>query len=327
MENRGQQLKEVFPSIKEKVLLRDFSTFRIGGIADYILETGDSSEVIKAISFCRESDIAFCVIGGGSNILIADDGFRGLVIAYKSQFGKTNLLIEDEKIREIFLDASLSLGEVVMKVSASGYTGLEWAAGIPGTIGGAINGNAGAFGGTISDNLKEVKVFSLKENREKLMSCEECCFGYRVSVFKNTFDYLILGGLFRFNKDLKETISDRIKENLKKRGGKQPKAFSAGSVFTNYEGGVDKKLFKKYPELENYVDNGIVPAGYLIDKCNLKGMKMGDAQIDSGNANFIVNNGEAKAENVVKLISIAKKAVKERFGITLKEEIKYIGRF
>jgi UDP-N-acetylmuramate dehydrogenase len=216
----------------------------------------------------------------------------------------------------------------VLKISKAGFSGFEWGIGIPGTIGGAINGNAGAFGGCISDNIKEVEVLSLEEEVQSIVfKKEDCDFGYRSSIFKKTQKYVITKASFVFRKSDKDTILEKMKDIVQKRAGKQPKGFSAGSVFKNYEGVIDKKYFKKYPELEKFSENGFIPAGYLIDKCNLKGIKIGDAQIDAQNGNFIINLGSAKADNVLKLVNIVKREVKGKFNISLQEEIKYIGEF
>jgi UDP-N-acetylmuramate dehydrogenase len=316
-------IKDIFPSVKESCELKDYTTFRIGGPADYLFETGDSTEMLKIIDYCKCNDIPFGVIGGGSNILASDDGYRGVVIVYKSVFGKFSPVKSDDG--ETSIDASVPLGEAVMKISSLGLSGLEWASGIPGTVGGAINGNAGAFGGCISDNLKRVDAFSLKEGRMLSLYKDDCHFSYRRSIFKDSQDYLILKGVFSFSESDRGEIMRTIKGNIEKRMAKQPKGFSAGSVFKNYEGTVDKKLFRKYPELEAFSNNQFIPAGYLIDKCGLKGMMMGDAQIDKGNGNFIVNLGSAKADNVMKLIKIIKGEVLSRFGIVLTEEIKFLG--
>ncbi|MDD4409615.1 MAG: UDP-N-acetylmuramate dehydrogenase [Candidatus Pacebacteria bacterium] len=326
MENRFQELKDVFPGMKSNISLRDNSTFKIGGMADYFYETGDSEELKSVIKFCKDKGIDFSVIGGGSNILFSDNGYRGLVIVYKNSFGKFDPVFQDDDKVYLKIDASVLLSEAVIKISNAGYSGFEWAVGIPGTIGGAINGNAGAFGGSISDNIIEVSTYSVGEG-EKVFSKEECDFRYRSTIFKKTQKHVILSGVFSFVKEDNSSVLARVKANIQKRAEKQPKHFSAGSIFKNYEGRCNRKLYKKYPELEKFSENELVPAGYLIDRCNLKGMRIGDAQIDQKNGNFIVNVGNAKADNVVKLIHIIKKEVNDRFGILLDEEIKYIGEF
>ncbi len=323
MQEHFVKIKECFPQLKEKVLLKNYSTFRIGGEADFLLQISEVNELQKVLLMCKEADIKYVVVGGGSNVLFSDDGFRGLVIVFKNEFGKFNPRFEEG---QVYLNASMLLSEAVMKVSNQGYSGFEWAVGIPGTVGGAINGNAGAFGGCIADSIMKIDVLLLNSKGFEILSFEkeDCCFNYRGSVFKNNCKYIITGAWFTVKQDNKDLILKIIKENILKRNSKQPNSYSIGSIFKNYEQLVDKKYYKKYPKLKDFNEKGLIPAGYLIDMCNLKGMKIGDAQIDLKNANFIINNGEAKAENVLRLVNIIKRAVNERFNILLEEEFIYI---
>lgn len=330
MELIFEQLKSAFPQIKENVSLKEYSSYRIGGSADYFFETGNTEELEKIVNFCKSNKIRFFLLGGGSNVLISDEPFKGLAIVYKKKFGEYDFNINhDSDIVRIEVEASVLLAEAILKISNAGLSGFEWGAGIPGTIGGAINGNAGAFNGCISDNIVEIEVLNIfgDEAKRLVLKKENCRFSYRNSIFKETQYYIILKASFILKKLEKELILEKIDNILKKRAGKHPKGFSAGSVFKNYQGSVNKKYFKKYPELEKYSENGIIPTGYLIEKCNLKGIKIGDAQIDPEHANFIINLGNAKAENIVKLINLCKKEIKERFNIDIQEEIKYIGEF
>ncbi|MDD5639398.1 MAG: UDP-N-acetylmuramate dehydrogenase [Candidatus Pacebacteria bacterium] len=332
MMDKFKELKSIFPTIKKNVSLNDYCTFRIGGIADYFLEVDSSCELEKVILFCNENNINFYIIGAGSNLLISDKGFRGLIIIYRRKFGDRKISEDDfkpigENMFKIKLDASFLLADAINQFLNFGFSGIEWAAGIPGTLGGAINGNAGAFGSSISDNINEVDVLKIEKGKADkiVMKKNDCNFVYRSSIFKVSSDYIILSGIFILIKKDKKLIRGEIDNILKKRVGKYPSGFSAGSIFKNYEGEIDKKLFKKYPELQIYNEKGIVPAGYLIEKCNLKGTKIGDAQISPNHANFIINLGKAKSDSVLKLIALIKKTVKEKFGISIQEEIKYLG--
>jgi len=329
MQEMFSKLKKELPEIKKDISLKDFCTFHIGGNAKFFLETGDYEEVKKALSFCIENGIKFYVIGGGSNLLISDEGFDGLVVAYRKKFQEVKLSESDFKdIGEgrymVDIDGAMFLADTVGQVSALGFTGLEWAAGIPGTIAGAINGNAGAFNGVISDSIISLKVLQIKDAENREIIKEDCKFSYRSSIFKKNSDYIIVSGKFFFKKKNVEEINKSIQDVIAKRLGKHPKGFSAGSVFKNYEGDIDQKLFKKYPELKSFKERGIIPVGYLIDKCNLKGTKIGDAKISDEHGNFIINLGQAKSDNVLKLISLIKKEVKNKFGIDIQEEIKHL---
>jgi UDP-N-acetylmuramate dehydrogenase len=281
--------------LKENVLLSEYSTFRIGGLARYLIEVDNAEDLKKVIQKALELNWQFIVIGGGSNILFSSKGYNGLVIVFKSN---NTFSINDNLIE---VDASVSLNYLINKLN--NYTGLEWAVGIPGTVAGAINGNAGAFGGEMSELIKQVKVLEVKDNQiiEKNFSKEDCKFSYRNSIFKNNSNLIIASAILELKKDSEENVKQKIKNNLSKRMSKQPKGFSIGSIFKNGED---------------------FSAGELIEKAGLKGLQIGDAKISDEHANFIINLGEATSDDVLELIKIIKKEVKEKFSIDLEEEIK-----
>jgi UDP-N-acetylmuramate dehydrogenase len=281
--------------LRENVLLSEYSTFRIGGIARYLIEVDNAEDLKKVIQKALELNLQFIVIGGGSNILFSSKGYNGLVIVFKSN---NTFSINDNLIE---VDASVSLNYLINKLN--NYTGLEWAVGIPGTVAGAINGNAGAFGGEMSELIKQVKVLEVKDNQiiEKNFSKEDCKFSYRNSIFKNNSNLIIASAILELKKDSEENVKQKIKNNLSKRMSKQPKGFSIGSIFKNGED---------------------FSAGELIEKAGLKGLQIGDAKISDEHANFIINLGKATSDDVLELIKIIKKEVKEKFSIDLEEEIK-----
>jgi len=281
--------------LKENVLLSEYSTFRIGGPARYLIEVDNAEDLKKVIQKALELNWQFIVIGGGSNILFSSKGYNGLVIVFKSN---NTFSINDNLIE---VDASVSLNYLINKLN--NYTGLEWAVGIPGTVAGAINGNAGAFGGEMSELIKQVKVLEVKDNQiiEKNFSKEDCKFSYRNSIFKNNSNLIIASAILELKKDSEENVKQKIKNNLSKRMSKQPKGFSIGSIFKNGED---------------------FSAGELIEKAGLKGLQIGDAKISDEHANFIINLGKATSDDVLELIKIIKKEVKEKFSIDLEEEIK-----
>ncbi|HOF44804.1 MAG TPA: UDP-N-acetylmuramate dehydrogenase [Candidatus Pacearchaeota archaeon] len=281
--------------LRENVLLSEYSTFRIGGIARYLIEVDNAEDLKKVIQKALELNLQFIVIGGGSNILFSSKGYNGLVIVFKSN---NTFSINDNLIE---VDASVSLNYLINKLN--NYTGLEWAVGIPGTVAGAINGNAGAFGGEMSELIKQVKVLEIKDNQiiEKDFSKEDCKFSYRNSIFKNNPNLIIASAILELKKDSEENVKQKIKSNLSKRISKQPKGFSIGSIFKNGED---------------------FSAGELIEKAGLKGLQIGDAKISDEHANFIINLGKATSDDVLELIKIVKKEVKEKFSIDLEEEIK-----
>jgi UDP-N-acetylmuramate dehydrogenase len=228
---------------------------------------------------------------------------------------------------KIKFDASFLLADIVGQMMDIGFAGFEWAAGIPGTLGGAINGNAGAFGESISDNVLEIDALRVMDGiiEKIVLKKSDCGFAYRSSIFKASQGLIILSATFVLKKQDRIAINEKVSSIFKKRLGKHPKGYSAGSVFKNYEGELNKKLFKKYPELQEFSEKGMTPIGYLIERCGLKGTRIGDAQISPDHGNFIINLEGAKSDNVLKLISLIKRGVKEKFEIDIREEIKYLG--
>ena len=277
-------------SYQKNKLLSACTSFQIGGPADWFCQAKKEKDLIEAIAFCHHKKIPFLIFGGGSNILFSDKGFRGMAIRMENK----ELRIKDGKV---IAAAGASLNELVKLTAENSLTGLEFLAGIYGTVGGAIVGNAGAWQQNISDKVKRVRILN-KNNQFKWLNQEECQFAYRQSRFKKTRE-IILEAEFELKKGNKKEIKEEIKENLAKRGG-QPQEPSAGSIFIN-------------PKPNS--------AGDLIERCDLKGKRIGDAQISEKHANFIINLGGAKAADVLELIALAQKKVEEKFKITLQPEI------
>lgn len=276
--------------MKKKQLLASFTSFQIGGPADWFYQAKTEEDLIKALEFCRNKKIPFLIFGGGSNILFSDQGFRGLAIRMENK----EIKINDGKV---LVAAGVSLNELVKLTAENSLGGLEFLAGIYGTVGGAIVGNAGAWQQNIGDQVKRVRILD-KNNQFKWLNQKECQFAYRQSRFKKN-KAIILEVEFELEKGDKKEIKEKIKENLTKRGG-QPQEPSAGSIFIN-------------PKPKS--------AGDLIEKCDLKGKRIGNAQISEKHANFIINLGGAKAADVLELIALAQKKVGEKFKITLQPEI------
>jgi len=278
-------IQKLLPGIKKNVLLKNYTTFKIGGRAKYFYAAKDKEDLIRAITLAKKMKLPFFILGGGSNLLISDRGFNGLVI----KFGQP-----------------LSL--YVSK-------GLEWAVGIPGTIQGAVCGNAGAFKQSMQDAVKEVEVFDVKTGEIKNFKNKDCQFSYKDSIFKKKKNLIILSVKIKNrtsegseDEDENEVLiaskksnAQKIKEYLDYRKERQPLNFpSAGSVFKNPPG---------------------FSAGELIDECGLKGKKIGNVKISEKHANFIVNLGRGEAKDVMRLIKIIKNRVKKKFGVVLEEEI------
>ncbi len=289
-------VKKKLPEVKEGELLSKYTTFKIGGPAKYFYPAQNNEQLIEAVKIAQEIKLPYLILSGGSNILISDRGFDGLVI--KAQ--NSGLKVQND---EIEVDSGVMLNKLVGECTKNGLSGLEWAAGVPGTVGGAIRGNAGAKEGEMKDIVEWVEV--LHEGSQIRLKNRDCQFKYRHSLFKNNNDYLIVSAGLKLKSADKDAIQKKVNEFINQRQESQPYDFpSAGCIFKNPEGD---------------------SAGRLIDQAGLKGKRIGDAQVSDKHANFIVNLGQAKAEHVVMLISLIKQKIRTDNNIQLEEEIGYIG--
>lgn len=306
--------------IQKNILLKNYTTFQVGGQAKYFLKVETKDELIKVIQAVKKINLPFFILGGGSNLLVSDKGYGGLII----KFQVSSFKFQDN---EAYVGAGALLGNLVKTSADKGLSGLEWAAGIPGTLGGAIRGNAGAFEKSITDVIQEVEVLDVKDLKIKKLKNKDCNFGYRESVFKYNSNLIILSAILRLKKRRQQDIQKKIQEYLDYRKTNHPLNFpSAGSVFKNPKIKiVDLKLLKEFPEIKNFNKKKIIPVGFLIEKSGLKGKKIGNVQISEKHCNFIINLGKGKAEDVKKLINLAKAKVKDKFKINLEEEIYYLG--
>lgn len=327
MDKIFQELNQFLPDVKQNVELKNYSTFRIGGVAKYFFAAQNEIQLKIAIQKALDLKINFRILGGGSNTLIGTNGFDGLIIVYKN-----NQTINDfnpvELNGEFFVEAAADwpLHFLLEQATICGLSGMEWAVGIPGTVGGAVNGNAGAFGTEIGDLILGAQVLEIKNNfiNEKFFTPEECDFTYRQSIFKINPNLIILSARIKLKKDDVVKIKKQIDDNLAHRQGKHPKGFSIGSIFKNYKGEVSKEVLDKYPLLVEQMKKGSISAGYLIDQCGLRGHEINGAKVSEEHANFIVNEGEATSQDVLALICLIENEVKSKFGIELEKEVKVI---
>ena len=305
--------------IQENILLSNHTTFRLGGTARYFCEVKNKEELFVAIKWAKEKNWPVFVFGGGSNLLAADEGFDGLAIKVKSE--KLEVKSCDDKFKIIEAEAGVPLAKIILESTRAGYSGLEWGFGIPGTVGGAILGNAGRLGQDVSRVVEKVKVLDLDSLAEKEFDFKDCGFKYRGSRFKEG-GFIILSAVLKFKKAGKEEIEktmNQAKEVIKN----SPPWPSAGCIFKNYQVKSENDiLLKNHPELVSRARDGKIGVGFLIDQCGLAGRRIGGAKIWEGHANYIVNVGGAKARDILELIQIVKKAVKEKYGIELEEEVK-----
>ncbi len=312
--------------IKENISLANYTAFRIGGPAKYFAEVCSEEELIGALQYAKNNNLEFFILGGGSNLLVSDKGFSGLVI---------KLRVAGYRLRDNFIEAGagVPLVKIVQESAKHGLTGLEWAAGIPGTIGGAVRGNAGAFGFSMKDVVQGARVLKIPNSKSQIPNKSQiqnyklqyCEFGYRNSLFKEDLNLIILSITLKLNSGNKDEIQNKIKAIIKKRKLKHPTENSAGSFFKNTVV-ENKKLAEEFER-----DQGIkckdnkIPAGWLIEQAGLRGKKIGGAMVSEKHANFIVNTGGATAEDVIILASFIKQQVRDKFRIELQEEVQLIG--
>jgi len=309
------------PGLKENVSLSDHTTFKIGGDAKYFILARSQQEIIAAIKFAKQSKLPFFILGQGSNVLVADDGYSGLIIKLQNTDNKVQ-----DKIN-VYAEAGTVLMTAVDLAQKNVLTGFEWAAGIPGTVGAAVYGNVGAFGSTMADIIKSVRALDVKTLKIKNYSVKDCKFNNKESIFKKNRNLIILSAVFKLKKGDRGEIESEIKRFLEYRRKNHPlDCPSAGCIFKNYDKKIkDSVLLKRFPEIIEFNKGSRIPTSYLIDKSGLKGKVVGNVKVSEKHANFIVNQGGGKAADVIKLIKAIKKRVKEKFKIKLQEEVQYLG--
>lgn len=289
----------------EKNILKDepmsaHTTFRIGGPADYFAMPSSAEEIRRIVSLCIEQEIPYYIIGNGSNLLVGDKGFRGVII----QIFKNMRDIRTEG-ETVTAQAGALLSKVAAAAYDAGLTGFEFASGIPGTLGGAVRMNAGAYGGEMSQVLKSAAVLTA-EGEVLTIPVEEMKMGYRTSIVSR-MDYVVLGAQLVLSRGSKEDIRAKMDELKEKRVSKQPLEFgSAGSTFKRPEG---------------YF------AGKLIEDAGLRGFRIGNAQVSEKHCGFVINRGGATAAEVAELMDHIIRRVEETSGVRLQPEVKKIGEF
>lgn len=282
-------------------MLFGHTTFRVGGPADYFVTVKDAQAVQNVIALCISKQIPYYILGNGSNILAGDGGYRGVII----QFGKEMSEIEVLDEGTIRAQAGALLSKIANAAYEKALGGFEFAAGIPGTIGGAMVMNAGAYGGEMKDVVTSVKVLT-KENEIRVLTNKEMEFGYRTSaVAKN--GYIVLEVELKLHEASQEEVKEKMDDLKNRRITKQPLEFpSAGSTFKRPEG--------------NF-------AGKLIEEAGLRGFGVGGAQVSEKHCGFVINRGKATAKDVIELMNEVIKRVKENSGIELEPEVKRLGEF
>lgn len=296
--------------------LSRYTRFGIGGPADIYAETGSAEAFIAALAVANSSGIPTMVIGGGTNLIVSDSGYRGIVLRYRGD----RLLAANGRISA---DAGASLQDLVDFAIGRGLAGLETLSGIPGSVGAAIYGNAGAYGHSISERVLKVRFFDGAALR--IFDNQECQFQYRESIFKQHKEWMILGVELRLDPAEASALRTAADEILKVRNEKFPITMKcAGSIFKNLLlAELPDSLAAQVPA--RVIREGKVPAAYFLEEVNAKGMTRGDIHVASYHANLLYNGGAGTAADLRALIDDLKTRVVAKFGITLEEEVQYVG--
>ena len=306
--------------MKHNYSLKKLTTLKIGGPAKYFTNVKSERQLIGVIEWARKSKMRWYIIGEGSNLVPSDKGFNGLIIKNEIK----NLRINGKKI---LVGAGDNLLELIHKLNNLGLSGMEKMGGIPGTIGGAIYGSAGAYGQAIKDSLIRVKVFD--GTKIKWISKKQCHFKYRESIFKTKKDWIILAAELKLEKGSQKELYKTSEKIIKLRERKYwPGLSCPGSFFKNIvvkeirPVALRKKFLSKIPKEK--VIYGKIPSGYLLETIGAKGMKYGKIKVAEHHGNLIYNSGHGKSKDIVKLAKILKNKVKKNFGINLEEEVQYL---
>jgi len=306
-------------TLRENVPLAPLTTFRVGGVARYYAEASVAIEIAEIFEYAEQHKLPLYVLGGGSNILFSDTGFPGIVV----HLIDGGIHVSGEKITAA---AGVSLFDVVWKAKDAELEGIEKLAGIPGSFGGAVRGNAGAFGMEIGDVIVSVKTLDRHTGMVREYRQEECEFGYRTSIFKKRPELVILSAEMKLLPGERGMLERVIKETVVVREAKHPQdAKCAGSFFMNPVV-KDEHLLQEFEKDTGMPPkNGKLPAGWLIDHVGLRGKKIGGAMVSMKHPNYLLNTGTATAEDIVTLASLVKTKVRDELKVRLQEEVQYVG--
>lgn len=313
-ERFGVQFKEHEPMARHL-------NIRIGGPALWFVEARSTQDLIDAVNLAQSFAVEYFILGGGSNTLVADSGFVGLVIKAANRVMK----IEGDRI---MVEAGAISSAVARASAEAGLRGFEWAVSLPGTIGGAVRGNAGCFGGEMKDSVESVRV--LREGAVVTLSNADLHFGYRHSLLKERGnDDVVLDVILKLTIGNRDEALAQIEKTLAGRKASQPLgASSAGCMFKNFEWTDHAQIaqLQKVHDLpKEFIDRKRIPAGWIIEKLGLKGLAVGDAEVSPQHGNFLLNKGHATAEDILSLVTNVKRQVADEVGILLEEEVVHVG--
>jgi UDP-N-acetylmuramate dehydrogenase len=306
------------PEIQKNIPLRNYSNFKIGGTANYFATAKNILELEQILKEAPAYSENIFFLGGGTNILFSDKAFNGLVV-------KVDIEGIEKEGNLVRVGAGVSIQDLLSFCIDNSLSGLEWAGGLPGTVGGAVRGNAGAYQGEMKDCIIEVESMVVGSAQIKKRKIEECNFAYRNSIYKETLigKEAITFVTFGLQTGNSEEIRTQIEDKVAKRKMRHPLEYpNLGSIFQNVP--VEKFSQEKIQELSQYVKNDpfpVIPTAKLNFLAGLSGHKVGDAQLSEKHTNFIINLGQASSSDVKTLIANIKKAINGKFGVELSEEI------
>ena len=307
---------------KENESLAKHLNIRIGGPARYFVEARSTQELVDTVQFARDYAVPYFILGGGSNTLVSDAGYDGLVIKAANRGVK----IDNERV---VCDAGAISASIARMTADKGLRGFEWAISLPGTIGGAVRGNAGCFGGETKDSVELVRL--LRDGALVEVSGEDMHFGYRHSVLKDEGheDEVILDVTLKLIPGDRAEAMALIDKHLANRKASQPLGSSScGCMFKNFEfsdEAIIAELRSKFELPEAFIAQKRIPAGWIIDKLGLKGTAVGDAEVSLQHGNFLLNKGHASAADIAELVRKVKARVRDEAGIVLSEEVQHLG--
>ena len=287
--------------VKENVSLAPYTSARIGGPADILITAESADELARIIKLLQKQEMDYIILGGGSNVLVSDKGVRDVVVLNRAK----GVRFHNGDDPSVTVESGVVFSNLANRSAAKGFAGLEWAATVPGTIGGAVYGNAGAFGGDMAGNMIWAEL--LTENGREKFTAEQMGYGYRTSILKRgELDGIVLCAELRLQNSTKEVVSTTIEQFSAHRKATQPPGASMGSMFKNPNG--------------DY-------AGKLIEAAGLKGRRIGNAEISPLHGNFFINHDNTKAEDIRALIELVMKTVKEKQGVDLELEVELVGEW
>ncbi len=287
--------------VRRQVTLAPYTSARIGGPADALVTVISADDLAAVIAMLWNAEVPYFLLGGGSNVLVSDEGVRGITVLNRAKAVR----FESGSQPRLWAESGTVFTNVANRCAAKGLSGLEWAATVPGTIGGAVYGNAGAFGGDMAHSLIQAEVLT-SLGREQ-WPAEKFAYGYRTSVLKrHESKAIVLSAEMRLNNATKEEVAVKIGEFSERRKTTQPPGASMGSMFKNPPGDA---------------------AGRLIEAAGLKGTRIGSAEVSPVHGNFIINHGRSRASDVRALVSLVQEKVHARFGVDLELEVEMVGEW